>query len=61
MKNINYRRYYLHRKLKGCVKVNARRRIISAPYETFNSLPENVAKIVFELRNSFRYSIQYSL
>lgn len=60
MKN-KQRRYFLHKKLKGFLVVNSRRKEVIVSDELISSLSEDVSKFLFELRDKFGYNLQYVL
>ena len=49
------RRYYLHTRLKGFVKLNAEKRTIFIP---LGSVPRTLQNYINELRDQYGYSVQ---
>lgn len=55
------RRYYIHKKLKGLIKINPRQRQVSITDEIISSLDDKARSYLFELRDKFGYNLQYIL
>ncbi len=57
----NNRRYYLHGKIKGWVKIAVGSKAMYITNGGFDHVPINVQKFIFELRDKFGYYIQHEI